>query len=133
VFVANGRYAFCNDVSILTQILKLYPPILQLNQPFEDFVDIPEQIRMDNVPEFVAQAIRKWCEGHNIDLVNIKKAYYARTLLLNGSIIPIVKKLSMRMLLKASSKPTKLHWHGCGCMTMNVLIVLLDILFPLYF
>jgi putative transposase len=33
----------------------------------------PEQIRVDNGPEFVAQAMSKWCEDHNIDLVYIQK------------------------------------------------------------
>jgi putative transposase len=33
----------------------------------------PEQIRVDNGPEFVAQAMSQWCEDNNIDLVYIQK------------------------------------------------------------
>jgi putative transposase len=33
----------------------------------------PEQIRVDNGPEFIAQALQTWCNDRNIDLVFIQK------------------------------------------------------------
>jgi len=33
----------------------------------------PEQIRVDNGPEFVTQALQDWCEGNQIKLIFIQK------------------------------------------------------------
>ena len=58
-----------------------------LNQ-LKEWCGLPEQIRLDNGPEFIARKMVKWAEKHNVALTRIQPGMLARNALIerfNGS------------------------------------------------